>query len=105
MALGECNWMGTDFATAAAYPIFSRNFTKTLSPPKGVTGRSVSRKTTFFFPKIELISRGTVLFLLSFRQTMQIYLIRTKQCLSKSESGFRVFVRNISGRCRGGRHR
>ena len=63
---------GKRYPLNSAYPIFSRNFTKTLNPPRGVAGRGASRKTTFFFPKIEVISRGTVLFLLSFRQTMQI---------------------------------
>src|SRR2546428_14095896 len=90
MALGECHWMGTGFATASAYPIFSRSFSKTLSPPKGVSGRGVSRKTTFFFPKIEVISWGTVLFLLSFRQSMQIYMIGTNHYLPISDSGFNI---------------
>ncbi|PYU28647.1 MAG: hypothetical protein DMG32_02125 [Acidobacteria bacterium] len=70
---------GKRYPLNSAYPIFSRNFTKTLNPPRGVAGRGASRKTTFFFPKIEVISRGTVLFLLSFRQTTA----NLKQCLFK----------------------
>jgi hypothetical protein len=66
MALGDFRCTGRSRRTRSLKPIFPKNSMNTLSPPKGVTARGVSRKTTFFSPQTEVIFRCTVLFLRRF---------------------------------------